>query len=64
MGDYRLVIECDKGTGIGLFDLKKDPAESKDLAETHPEIVDRLSKQLRDWQDNVMNSLMERDYKP
>jgi len=64
MGDYKLVIDGDKGTGIELFDLKKDPAESKNLAETHPEIVDRLSKQLRDWQDNVMNSLMERDYKP
>ena len=60
--DYKLVIEGEKGMGVELFDLKKDPGEKNNLAPAHPEIVSRLSKQLRDWQGGVMNSLMGRDY--
>ncbi|MDB4587480.1 hypothetical protein N9114_06985, partial [Akkermansiaceae bacterium] len=61
--DYKLVIDGDKGTGVELFDLKKDLGEKNNLAEAHPDIVEKLSKQLRDWQGSVMNSLMGRDYK-
>ena len=61
--DFKLVIDGDKGTGVELFDLKKDIGEQKNLAEVHPDIVEQLSKQLRDWQGSVMNSLMGRDYK-
>lgn len=60
--DYKLVIDGDGGTGVELFDLKKDIGETNNLADSHPEIVDQLSGQLRDWQESVMNSLMERDY--
>lgn len=60
--DYKLVIDGEKGTGVELFDLKKDPAESNNLAEAHPDIVQQLSEQLRNWQESVMNSLMGRDY--
>ncbi len=62
-GDYKLVIDGDKETGIELFDLKKDVGETKNLAETHPEIVKELQQQMRDWQTSVLNSLMEADYK-
>ena len=61
--DYKLVIDGDKGTGVELFDLKKDPGEKNNLALSHPDIVKRLSKQLRDWQVSVLNSLMGRDYR-
>ena len=61
--NYKLVIDGDKGTGVELFDLKEDPAESNNLAETQPEVVRQLSIQLRDWQTSVLNSLMESDYK-
>jgi arylsulfatase A-like enzyme len=61
--DYKLVIDGDKGTGIELFDLEKDLGEKNNIAKTHPDIVEQLSKQLRDWQGGVMNSLMGRDYK-
>jgi len=61
--DYKLVIDGDKGTGVELFFLKKDLGEKNNLAEAHPDIVEQLSKQLRDWQGSVMNSLMGRDYK-
>ena len=61
--DYKLVIDGDKSTGVELFDLKKDLGEKNNIAEAHPDIVELLSKQLRDWQGGVMNSLMGRDYK-
>ena len=31
-------------------------------SEVHSDIVQKLSKQLHDWQDSVLNSLMDRDY--
>jgi arylsulfatase A-like enzyme len=63
-GDYKLVIDGDKDTGVELFDLKKDHGERNNLAKSHPDIVKKLSKQLRRWQESVMNSLMGRDYMP
>lgn len=60
--DYKLVIQGEKGTGVELFDLNKDPSEKNNLAPTHPDIVKRLSKQLRDWQGGVLRSLMGQDY--
>ena len=60
--DYKLVIDGDQATGIELFDLNKDPGEKNNLALAHPDIVKRLSGQLRDWQGSVLNSLMGRDY--
>jgi arylsulfatase A-like enzyme len=62
--DYKLVIDGDKDTGIELFDLKNDVGETNNLAETHPKIVQQLSRQLRNWQEGVMNSLMGSDYAP
>ena len=37
--------------------------ETNNIAKTHPEIVQQLTRQLHDWQEGVMNSLMEADYK-
>lgn len=35
-----------KGQGYELYDLKKDPTEQNNIAEAHPEIVERMKKQL------------------
>ena len=32
-----------------LYDLSADPSESRNLAEQHPEVVDKLSGKLEDW---------------
>ena len=61
--DYKLVIDGDKNSGVELFDLKADLAEENNLAESKPEVVEQMSKQLRKWQEDVLNSLMEQDYK-
>jgi arylsulfatase A-like enzyme len=62
-GDYKLVIDGDKDAGIELFNLSNDSAESKNLAESQSAMVEKLKKEMRDWQTSVLNSLMEADYK-
>ena len=43
-------------------DLQTDPAEETNIVEQHPEITNRLSRELRTWQRSVLNSLREKDY--
>ena len=62
-GDYKLVVEGDKNSGVELFNLRNDRDESKNLAESKPSIVEQLKKDISDWQESVLNSLMEADYK-
>lgn len=61
---YKLVIDGDnKGVEkTELFDIIEDPAEAYDLKEDHPEVVAKLSQELRTWQQSVLESLMEKDY--
>jgi arylsulfatase A-like enzyme len=47
-----------------LFDLSADSAETRNLADEKPELVDRLSRELSRWQDSVLESLTGADYKP
>ena len=62
-GDHKLVIDGDKNAGVELFNLKKDIGEENNIAEAHPDVVEQLSKELHQWQEGVLNSLMEADYK-
>lgn len=40
-----------------LFNLKDDPYEQHNLAEAHPEIVNRLAAKLFDWHDDMMKKI-------
>ncbi len=51
-GDWKLIEFYELGRRE-LFDLAKDPRESKNLAEAHPEIVKKLSQRFNDWCDEV-----------
>jgi len=62
-GDYKLVIDGDKNTGVELFNLRNDSAESNNLAGSQSVMVEKLKKEMRDWQASALNSLMEADYK-
>ncbi len=64
-GDMKLVIHEAKGEKpkVELFDLKADPAETKDLAAEQPETTEKLKAKLRAWQDSVLKSLTGADYK-
>jgi hypothetical protein len=46
-----------------LFDLREDPAEENDLIEAKPDVARNLERQLRDWQQSVLNSLTGADYR-
>ena len=59
---YKLVIDGSKNSGVELFDLVNDRAESKNLAKSKPELVNRMKRDLRAWQKSALNSLMEKDY--
>ena len=60
--DYKLVVDGGKGTAVELFDLSEDPGETENLAESQPDVVERLSGQLREWQESVLRSLTGVDY--
>ena len=61
-GDYKLVIDGAMNSGIELFNLRSDLAETKNIAGSQPTMVKKLKKEMRDWQASVLNSLMEADY--
>ncbi|WP_166819941.1 sulfatase family protein [Thalassoroseus pseudoceratinae] len=61
---YKLVIDGE-GNGMEvpeLYDLVEDPAESKNIAESNIELTQKLTKELRDWQESVLNSVTGNDY--
>ncbi len=61
---YKLIIDAKSsgGTGIELFDLANDPAESHNLVSAEPEIVASMKNQIHDWQQSVLESLTGKDY--
>ena len=63
LGDYKLVIDGEMDSGIELFNLRSDSAETKNIARSQSAMVNKLKKEMRDWQASVLHSLMEVDYK-
>jgi arylsulfatase A-like enzyme len=62
---YKLIVNSDRGgkARSELFDLLDDPAETKNLATTKPEIAALMQAELRVWQQSVLESLTTADYK-
>jgi arylsulfatase A-like enzyme len=60
-GEWKLVLA---GRQAELFNLRADPAELRNLAETESATVQRLTEQLLQWQTGVLNSLTGADYRP
>jgi len=50
-GRYKLIVNSERCT-TNLFDIANDPGETLDLAATEPEIANRLTADLRNWQDS------------
>ena len=42
-----------KCSATKLFDLEADPGETTDLAAKHPEVRDRLAREVREWATSV-----------
>jgi arylsulfatase A-like enzyme len=51
-GDWKLLTN-DDGSGTQLFNLAKDPGESKDLTAAHPERVREMKKVLLNWRASL-----------
>ena len=62
---YKLVVDAQSGnqSAIELFDLMNDPAEKQNLIESHKEIAESMERQLRNWQQSVLESLTGADYR-
>ena len=61
--DYKLVIGGSAGSGAELFNLRDDTAETHNLAETEPALVQDLERRLREWQQSTLHSLTGADYR-
>jgi len=57
------IYSSDEGKTFELYDLLKDPYEKQDIAKDHPEIVQTMSKILRDWINSCRRSETGADYK-
>lgn len=62
---YKLVVDARGGRKLSkeLFDVREDPAEQNNLIEAKPEVAQDLERQLREWQQSVLNSLTGADYR-
>ena len=55
-GDWKLLLMED-GSGAQLYDLSRDPGESRNVASEHPAVAQDLSRQLLDWRKPLPISL-------
>ena len=62
-GDRKLVVDGARGSGVELFDLRADRAESRNLAASEPAVAADLERRLREWQHAALNSLTGADYR-
>jgi len=61
-GKYKICIP-EKGDNMMLFDLETDPAESKDLATSHPQLLKEMQAELESVKASWRNSREGKDYK-
>jgi len=62
---YKLIVDAQSAEQrtVELFDLKSDPAEERNLIDSHKDIARKMERQLRDWQQSVLQSLTGADYR-
>lgn len=61
--NYKLVVGGSDGSGTELFDVTNDLAEKNNLARGEPAVVERMEKQLQQWQQSTLSSLTGADYR-
>ena len=60
---YKLVVNAKGDGATELFDVRADASEENNLAKTRPKVVLALRRQLREWQQSVLNSMTGADYR-
>jgi arylsulfatase A-like enzyme len=61
-GRHKLVSTDLRQGRFELYDLESDPNESKNLAETEPEVFNRLQREFAAWNESVEASYAGKDY--
>jgi arylsulfatase A-like enzyme len=56
------IVSIDDGKTCQLFDLLEDRAEKKDIAKQHPEVMQRMLKELEAWRQSCKDSAQGKDY--
>jgi hypothetical protein len=61
---WKLITPTRKnGTKLALYDIINDPTEKQDLASKHPDVVQTLSKKIRDWTSTLPKEYIKTDDK-
>ena len=62
---YKLIVNSKRGGPVKreLYDLRDDPAETKNLIDSQTKVAEAMSSELRDWQRGVLRSLTAADYR-
>ena len=53
-----------KSGSMTLYDIMDDPGQEKDLANEHPQEVQKMLKDLAVWHESVKASFAGKDYGP
>lgn len=61
---FKLIVRSSgkKGLSLELYDVEADPRESLNVADSYPEVVEEMRKELHAWQESVEKSLTGADY--
>lgn len=57
-GDWKLLMNSDQSR-VELYDIPEDPSELENLAKDNPEVVERLAKQVLEWNATLPESPVE-----
>jgi len=62
---YKLVVggKTPNASGFELYDIENDRAETNNIADKHPEVVEEMNAKLEAWQKSVLESLTGKDYR-
>lgn len=62
VGDYKIIQLKLNKEEFEIYHLKNDPAESKNLFDSHPKIAEKLKQKLLKFNASVQNSIEGKDY--
>jgi arylsulfatase A-like enzyme len=60
--EYKLIATNIENDAFELYDLKNDPAESKDISKDQPEIFKKMKSAFKKWSRQVDRSVAGKDY--